>query len=244
MLRCNYAHAIHMYQRRLGEAREHFDKVIAEKPEMAIAHVRRMLLLVTMGDLDAALDAADRSRAVDPLHPLVATAEVNIRIWRREFDRALTLGERAVQLHPYFMLTRAYFGMALEAVGRLESALQQYHIGGVITQGLAWMKGLEGACLVKLGRVDEARAILDELLDRRGREYIDAYSIARLRLAVGDVDAAFDELEHAIDENVGSLYALQFDPSADGFRDDPRFTRLLQRYLEPIVPRVDALRAI
>jgi serine/threonine-protein kinase len=239
-IRCNFAHAIHMYQRRLGEALAEFDRALADKPHMAMAHVRRTLLLVTMGDLDAALASADRSQEADPLQPLTAVAEVNVRIWRREFDRAVSLGERAVQLHPYFMLTRAYYGMALESAGRPEKALEQYHIGSIITQGLAWMRGLEGTCLAKLGRAEDARRVLDELLDRRRREYVDAYAVARLRLALGDVDGAFVELERAIDENVSGLYALRFDPTADGFRRDARFPHLLNRYLEPVSATADA----
>jgi DNA-binding winged helix-turn-helix (wHTH) protein len=231
---CNHAHAIHIYQRRLDEALAEFDRVIAEKPELAIAHVRRALVLVTMGDLDAALDSAARGLAAEPLLPLTATAEVNVRIWRREFEKAVALGERAVQLHPYFMLTRVYYGMALESAGRLDAALAQYYIGGVISEGLAWVRGLEGACLAKLGRTDDARTILAELLDRRNREYVDAYALARLQLALGDIDGAFVELERAVDESVSGLYALRFDPTADGFRSDPRFAQLLQRYLAPI----------
>jgi tetratricopeptide (TPR) repeat protein len=167
-----------------------------------------------------------------------------VRIWRREFEAAVTLGERAAQLHPYFMLARAYCGMALEFAGRPEAALEQYRIGGVLTQGLAWMRGLEGACLARLGRDAEAGRILDELLERRRREYIDAYAVARLRLALGDIDEAFVELERAIDENVSGLYALSFDPTADGFRHDARFPRLLRRYLEPVRAEASVLTAI
>jgi tetratricopeptide (TPR) repeat protein len=243
-IRCNFAHAVHMYQRRLDEALAAFDQAIAEKPQLAIAHVRRTLLLVTMGDLDAALESADRSLAADPLQPLTSVAEANVRIWRREFDHAVALGQRAAQLHPYFMLARAYYGMALEFSGRPDAALDQYHIGGVITQGLAWMRGLEAVCLAKLGRDDEARRVLDELLERRQREYIDAYALARLQLALGNTDQAFAELERAIDENVGGLYALRFDPTADGFRSDPRFPRLLARYLEPVVTHRAALTVV
>ena len=239
-IRCNFAHAIHMYQRRLGEALAEFDRALAEKPHLAMAHVRRTLLLVTMGDLDAALAAANLSQQADPLQPLTAVAEVNVRIWRREFAQAVSLGERAVQLHPYFMLTRAYYGMALESAGRPEKALEQYHIGAIITQGLAWMRGLEGTCLAKLGRVAEARGVLDELMERRRGEYVDAYAVARLLLALDEVDAAFVELERAIDENVSGLYALRFDPTADGFRRDPRFQPLLDRYLEPVSAAAEA----
>jgi len=81
--------------------------------------------------------------------------------------------------------------------------------------------------------------VLDELLERRRREYVGPCAVARLRLAVGEVDGAFVELERAIDENVGGLYALRFDPTADGFRRDPRFPRLLSRYLEPLAGTAD-----
>jgi DNA-binding winged helix-turn-helix (wHTH) protein/tetratricopeptide (TPR) repeat protein len=235
---CNYAHAIHMYQRRLDESLAEFDRVIALSPQLALAHVRRTLVLVTMGDLDAALDSAAHGLAAAPLQPLTATAEVNVRIWRREYEKALTLGARSVQLHPYFMLTRVYYGMALECAGRLDAAVEQYSIGGVITQGLAWTRGLEGACLAKLGRTADARAILDELLDRGRREYVDAYALARLRLALGDSDGAFADLERAVDDSVSGLYALRFDPTADGFRSDARFAPLLDRYLSPISARL------
>ena len=215
-LRCNHAHAIHMYERRLPEALSEFDCVIAESPALSLAHVRKTLLLVTMGNLDAALES------------------VNVRLWRREFEAAAKIGAQAVQLHPYFMLCRAYYGVALEFSGRVEEALEQYHIGGVVTQGLPWMRALEGACLVKLGRRSEARAVLNELLARRHTEYIDSYAIARLRHALGEVDTAFIELARAIDESVGGLYAIRFDPLLDGFRSDRRFTRLLKRYLTPL----------
>jgi tetratricopeptide (TPR) repeat protein len=232
-LRVNYAHAIHMYQRRLDEALVEFDRAIAEQPQLAVAHARRMLLLVTMGDLDGALESAERAHNADPLQPLTATAELNVRLWRREFDQAMAIGARAVQLHPYFMLARVYYGMALESAGRVDAALEQYHIGGVLTQGLAWMRGLEGVCLARLGRTDAARQVLAELRERRQREYIDAYSVAKLQLALGETDAAFDELARAINDSVGRLYALRFDPTADGFRGDPRFALLLSRYLAP-----------
>ena len=132
------------------------------------------------------------------------------------------------------MLARVYCGMALEFSGRPEAALEQYRIGGVLMRGLAWMRGLEGTCLARLGREAEAQVVLDELLEQPRHQYIDAYAVARLRHALGDVDGAFIELERAIDESVSGLYALRFDPTVDGFRSDRRFPRLLDRYLEPV----------
>lgn len=233
-LMCNHAHAIHVYQRRVDESIAEFDQVLKEKPQLPLAHVRRMLALVTRGDLDAALEAIKGCLAAAPLHPLTATAEVNVRVWRHEFEQAVVLGERAVQMHPYFMLIRVYYGMALESSGRIEAALEQYHIGSVITGGLARARGLEGVCLAKLGRTEAAQAILAELVERQRTAYVDPYGLSRLRLALGDIDGAYADLERAVDDSVPALYSLRYDPTADGFRSDPRFPKLLDRYLTPI----------
>ena len=232
-LRCNHAHALHLYERRLDEAEAGLAQALAEKPTLAIGYVRLTLLHVTRGDLDAALETVGRARTADPLLPLTAATEVSVRLWRREFDLAVPLGAQAIQLHPYLLLARAFYGIALELSGQAEEALEQYRVGAVISQGLSWIRALEGVCLVKLGREKEARAILKDLLARRRREYVDAYGIARLYLVFGDLDGAFQELERAIDESVGGLYSIAVDPLADGFRQDRRFARLLRRYLTP-----------
>ena len=232
-LRCNHAHALHLYESRLDEADAGLRQALAEKPSFAIAHVRLTLLQVTRGDLEGALDTIGRARTADPLLPLTAAAEVSVRLWRREYEVAVSLGAQAIQLHPYLLLARAFYGIALELSGHPEEALEQYRVGTVISQGLSWIRGLEGVCLMKLGREKEARAVLKELLARRRKEYVDAYGIARMLLALGDKDGAFHELERAIDERVGGLYSLGVDPLADGFRTDRRFPRLLRRYLAP-----------
>lgn len=233
-LRCNQAHARHLYLRCLDEAEADFEQALAEKPTLATGYVRLTLLQVTRGDLDAALETVGRARTADPLLPLTAATEVSVRLWRREFDIAVSLGAQAIQLHPYLLLARSFYGIALELSGRPEEALEQYRVGSVISQGLSWMRALEGVCLVTLGRDKEAQAILKELLARRRREYVDAYGVARLLLALRDVEGAFQELERAIDESVGGLYSLGVDPLADGFRSDRRFSRLLRRYLTPV----------
>ena len=101
------------------------------------------------------------------------------------------------------------------------------------SQGLSWLRGLEAVCLVDLRRAREARAILRELLARRRHEYIDAHGLSRIYLALDDMDGAFAELERAIEENVGGLYALTVDPLSERFRSDRRFTRLLKKYRTP-----------
>ncbi len=235
-LRCDRAHGLHMYERRLDEAEAELEQVIREKPSLAAAYVRLAMVQVTRGRLDAALDAVSRAYAADPLWPLVVVTEVTIRFWRREYETASALGAKAVELHPYFILGRAFYAQALEFSGRLEDALAQYRHAALISPGMLWLQALEGVCLVKLARQDEAREVLARLDQVRQSTYIAPYAMALLRHALGEVDEAFAELERAIDDEVGGLYSLCVDPKADVFRSDPRFAVLLRKFYRGHVP--------
>jgi tetratricopeptide (TPR) repeat protein len=153
-------------------------------------------------------------------------AEVNVRVWRREYDRAVEIGRKAVELHPYLQISRANYAQALEFSGCLEEALEQYQLGSIMSGDLPWMRALEGTCLAKLGRTAEAHAILDELEHRRDADYADALYVAVLRDALGERAEAFKEIERAFDENSAFLYSINVDPKMDTFRDDRRFARL------------------
>lgn len=228
-LRCNRAHGLHMFERRLTEAEAEFHDVLREKPTLGPTYVRMSMLYATMGRLDEALDCVCRAYKVAPLLPLLPATEVFVRFWRREFDQAAAIGAKAVELHPYLQLGRAFYALALEYAGRLDEAVEQYRIGSVMSPELSWLHALEGACLVKSHREDEALAILDQLEQRRKSEYVDAYGMAILRHALGHGDAGFAELERSVDENSAGLFALDVDPTMDGFRADPRYPELRSR---------------
>ncbi len=237
-MRCNRAHGLHMFEHRLREAEAEFEAVLREDPAMGSAYVRLAMLYATLGRLDDALDCALRGAEVAPLLPLVSATEVCVRFWRREFDEAVAAGGRALELHPFLQLGRAFYAQALEFSGRLDEALDQYRIAAVMAPGLQWLRALEGACLARRGRIGEARAIGEELERRRQVEYVDAYGLAILRQALGEPDAAVAELARAVAENSAGLFAMGVDPKADGLRADPRYGALRQALgCEPIGDR-------
>jgi len=230
-LRCNRAHGWHMFERRLPEALDEFQLVLEESPSLGPAYVRLTMLYATLGRLDEALDTVQRAYAVDPLLPLLPATDVFVRFWRREFDEAVAIGAKAVELHPFLQLGRAFYAQALEFSGRLEDALAQYQIGSVMSPELSWLRALEGACLAKIGRADEAWAILGTLIHLRCTEYVDAYGLAVLRSALGQYEEAFGELARAVAENSAGLFALEVDPKMDCFRSDPRYPQLVDAFL-------------
>lgn len=225
-LRCNRAHGLHLFERRFAEAETELLATLEEKPSLGDAYVRAALLYATLDRLDDALVMLKRGGQADPLKATLPAAEIQIRVYRREFDVAIAVGTKAVELHPYLQIVRVHYGQALEFSGRFSEALRQYQIASVMSPDLPWLRALEGTCLAKMGRDAEAAAILAELDELRRSEYVDAYYMAVLRRALGRTEEAWLELERALDEYSGFILAMRVDPKMDAFRGDPRFAAL------------------
>jgi DNA-binding winged helix-turn-helix (wHTH) protein len=225
-LRCNRAHGLHMFEHRPHEAETEFLRTLEDRPAFATVHVRMALMYATLGNLDRALEVVKQGYQADPLLPTLPSAEVNVLVWRREFDQAVVIGSNAIDLHPYLQISRANYAQALEFSGRLTEALAQYQLGSIMSGDLPWMRALEGTCLAKLDRPAEARVILEELEHRRETDYADALYMAVLRDVLGERREALGELERALDEGSAFLYSIDVDPKMDAFRDDTRFARV------------------
>jgi hypothetical protein len=86
-----------------------------------------------------------------------------------------------------------------------------------------------GHVAIRRGRLDEARAVLDELNERSKTRYVSPVALSGLHVALGQSDEAFQCLEQAYGERRGWLVYLKIEPMLDGVRNDPRFHRLVER---------------
>jgi DNA-binding winged helix-turn-helix (wHTH) protein/Flp pilus assembly protein TadD len=225
-LRCNHAHGLHVFERRSSEAEAEFLEALRDNPRAASTYARLARLYGASGRTGEALDVLARGHQVDPFLPTITVMEVEIRLWRKEFDLAMELGAKAVELHPFQQFARTTYGQALEFAGRLDEALVQYQAASTISPDASWVRALEGICLAKQGRMTEARALLDELERRRESEFVDACFMAWFRAAVGQRNEAFRELERAVGENSAWLHSMNVNCRMDDVREDPRFERL------------------
>jgi tetratricopeptide (TPR) repeat protein len=224
-----HGHALHIYERKLPQAEAELLQSLREKPKSANTYIRLAIVYATMNRLDEALDVVNQAHNCDPLWPLWPATEVIVRFCRREFDAAARCVKKALELHPYLLLGRAFCAQALEYAGKTEEALDQYRFGRLVDPDITWLGALEAACLARTGRQREARKILEELQLRRRTEYVDAYYMALLMEALGRRADAFKELERAVEENSAALYLLDVDPQMNALRGDPRFTVLRNR---------------
>jgi DNA-binding winged helix-turn-helix (wHTH) protein len=225
-LHCNLAHGLHLFERNVAEAEAEFQRAAKEKPTFGATYVRTVMLYATQGRLDEALEMVRCAYRAEPLLPTLATIEVDLHVWRREFELATVLGAKAVELHPYLQVARAAYAQALQFSGRLDEALAQYRLTSVMCPDLPWLRALEGTCLATMGLERRAAPILEGLEQLRRTEYVDAYYMAVFRSALGQRDKAYAELERACAENAAPLFAMNVDPKLDALRRDTRVDRL------------------
>jgi pentatricopeptide repeat protein len=78
----------------------------------------------------------------------------------------------------------------------------------------------------RMGRTEEARALLSEVLARGDAP---PYFIALAYVGLGENDKAFKWLDKALQERAGPFNELNADPMFGPLRADPRFAALLRR---------------
>lgn len=223
------AHALHIFERELGEAEAELLQAAKDEPGSPTIQGHLAILYASSGRDPEAQEALARAYHADALHPALPSIEVLVHLCARQFDLAIASGRKAVELHPYLPLGRHLYAQALECSGHIEQALAEYRLTATMSPDFLWLRAQEASCIAKAGRREEALRLLSELEQLRQTDYVDAYSMAVLMLSLGRVDAAFAELERALEENAAPLFILDVDAKMDPLRADPRFATVRNR---------------
>jgi hypothetical protein len=83
--------------------------------------------------------------------------------------------------------------------------------------------------LLRAGRAEEAKAIMEVLLKRAGRQFVSPYGVASYFAVAGDLPQALDWLERAYEQRDGTLVWIKVHPRLDPLRGEPRFRELLTK---------------
>ena len=83
------------------------------------------------------------------------------------------------------------------------------------------------SALAATGEVPEARRRAAEAERLAQSTYVPAFELGLMRIALGDIDRAFDWLRRSCDMKEPRLTGIAFDAGVDAIRQDPRFTELL-----------------
>jgi tetratricopeptide (TPR) repeat protein len=178
------------------------------------------------GELEEAVQEIEEAERLDPLSPPICFVAV---LWYRSADRiedAINAGQRSVQLDPNYVYFDPPLADAYSAKGDFNQAVALYEKAQATTHFPSLGLGITYA---KMGRREDARRILDQLIEKSRQQYVAADSIAAVYVALGEKDEAFRWLDRAVEEHSGSFYSYMFCPEFRALRSDPRFADLLRR---------------
>ncbi|HEU6453024.1 MAG TPA: tetratricopeptide repeat protein [Gemmatimonadaceae bacterium] len=210
-----------------------FERALAAAPGYSTAHQWYANLLTVTGRF---ADAERRFRAAQEADPLSVIAQAALG-WSFYFagrhEDALEQCRRTLALKPDFELAHLWGGWALQELGRsaearewVERAVGLSHGGALARLGLGYVLGRSESGADR----DSARAIIRDMEARHARgEYVPAYEVAKVHLALGDRPSALRWLERAVDDRSHSLAFLRVDPQLAPLRGDPRFQAVVER---------------
>ena len=213
-----------------GSERE-FRQVLQRAPGDAVIHDALAGLLSALGRHDEALEHSSRAFELDPLNDWIGGRRVLFLNNARRFSEATAQAEHVLELSPDSVFLEWELGNVRVATGDYDGAVEIYLSRQVGSPGTNFMVGLAHALA---GREEEAREVLDFLLERREKRYVPGTQIGVIYGGLGELDQAFEWLDRAYEEQDWFLVWLEVDPMYDPLRGDPRFATLLDRMSFPL----------
>jgi DNA-binding winged helix-turn-helix (wHTH) protein/tetratricopeptide (TPR) repeat protein len=203
-------------------------------PNHSEAYLLYGQLLEALGRLDEGLEMKLRALQRDPFSPLVHL-QISLSFWhQRKYGDAIQWANKALEIDPRHAHAREHLAGAYWKKGDFESYL---------AQNLKHAE-LHGASPEALDQVKQTctaggRAAMVQLVLERAAAEPQAFPAMQLALfsaEAGDLDAAFQHLDRAIEGHDPCLVHLAVGPQWDVLRSDPRLDRSLERMGLPLAP--------
>jgi tetratricopeptide (TPR) repeat protein len=220
------------FDRDFEKAIAEFDRAIELDPNYATAHQWKSTPLGALGRWDEAIAESKKSVALDPLS-LIVNADLAFNyIYAHRFDEAVAQSRKTLEIDPNFHVVRGYLGWGLQFKGKLAEALAEYRKAAEVTDEPYTLGLLAQAC-ARSGLREEAQKILNGLEERARTKFVSGWSIAMIRLSLGDKDGAIAALQTALDQHAPEILTLKYDPFFNELHGDARFDALVQKIIAP-----------
>ncbi len=205
---------------------EELKRALEIDPNSVDAHMFMSFLKCAQGDLDEAVQEIEEAERLDPLSPPICFVAVAWYLAADRIENAIKAGQRSVQLDPNYVYFDPPLANAYSAKGDFNQAVALYEKAQAATHSPSVGLGITYA---KMGRRDDARRILNQLIEKSRQQYVAADSIAAVYATLGEKDEALRWLDRAFEEHSGGFYSYMFRPEFRPLRSDPRFADLLRR---------------
>jgi TolB-like protein/Tfp pilus assembly protein PilF/tRNA A-37 threonylcarbamoyl transferase component Bud32 len=230
----------------LGFVRLHYDrdwisaerelrKAIQLKPGNQVAHRWYAYSLSAMGRHDEAYAEIERARQISPQSAVIATAVANVLFLAGKFDECITQCRKALELDAGAVAAHTVLRWAYELKGMHNEVMAAFEQERSFAGDTPTTHAKRAHVLAAIGKHEEAKAILDEIISKRNQNWVTAYEIAIIYTLINDFENAFRWLKLAEREHAVGFTFVRVDPHLARLRADPRFADLL-RETEKTIP--------
>lgn len=197
-------------------------------PGYPLGHRMLAVMLSHMGRHDEAQAAIRRARELDPLYVMHQSLSSQIAFAARDYSTALHFARQAIAVDPEFWIAQLHLAQILTELGEYQPALAALSNAGKLGVN-SKVIALRGYVFARMGQIDEAGEVMNTLLAISKERYVPPYAMALVQAGLCHRDLALHWLERCYSARDVHLIFLTIDPKWDAFRDDERFTGLLER---------------
>ena len=224
------AHILMNYDWNWSAAEKEFKRSIELKPDYAQAHQWYAIhCLTATGRLEEAVQEMKKALELEPASLVMNTFMGATLYYAGHYDKAIDQCRRAIQMDPNFAAAHWHLGLAYQQKHDLDAATEEFKKAISLSGGSPLMRAALGGAYAASQKKDEANEMLDELNELAKRQYVSAYEVAKIYVALGNDDQAFQLLAKAYAEHAFHLAYLNVCPQFKSVRSDPRFQDLVQR---------------
>jgi serine/threonine protein kinase/tetratricopeptide (TPR) repeat protein len=215
------------HDRDWDDAERELRKAIELKPGIQVAHRWYAFSLSAMGRHREAFAEIERARQISPQSPVLATAVANVLFLARRYDDAIQQCYKALELDSGAVSAHTVLRWAYEKKGMHNEALSAFEQERVFAGDTPTTQIKRASVIASVGRREEARTILLDIVARRAEQWVSAYEIAIVFSLIGEADEAFRWLATAEREHAVGFTFVRVDPRLEALHSDPRFHSLL-----------------
>ncbi|HKW74612.1 MAG TPA: hypothetical protein VJN64_03735 [Terriglobales bacterium] len=224
----------HHYHWNWSQAEAEYRRSLELNPSHAATHLWYSWLLLASRRQAEALAEIDRTLQIvqetDPRR-LVAVHATRAQAYYfgRDFERALTEGEKGLQLDSSHFMLRYILGRCCMRLAQPEKAIMHFKAASSTPGEVPLVDAALGLAYAVTGDKEQTTKISDALRHTIATRYIPPTYFAMLYAGLGDRTRALMWLEKALAERADGLTWLAVEPMLDDMRDDPRFQELLRK---------------
>ncbi len=207
-------------------ANDAFQRALELNPNYSIAHHWYSHNLTAMGRMEESLSISHAALDLDPLDFLINFHLAWFYFYRREYRLCVEQCQKVLAMDYNFARGHEMMGQALEQLGLYDQAIIAFRSAVQHCPDNVDFLATLSRALIFSGQRDEACSILRRLEARSS--YIAPYSLALVRLALGEHDRAVELLERAFIERSTHMTYAKVDPRLDELRRHAGLQMLLK----------------